>query len=350
MMRQWRLALVLLCSCEKLFNLDVVGAPPPGDAADARSADAAEPTLAKWTAATSLPVGRDYNHAHAAFIGDTLYVIGGYDVAQSRETEVVFRATSNGGVLGAWMTTTPLPVPRALGDVVTIDTRIYVVGGANGAGAQTTVYSGEPDATGNIPSWSSTTPLPEPRKAHAAASANGYLYTVGGAELTNARQTSVFYAPVRGDGTLGSWQVTTPLPSPRANLSAVATSGFLYAIGGDEDDATTRSTVYVAALDPSNGAVAAWTATTALPIARKGLVAVTDGSYIYVIGGAGTSATGEIRYSRIGADGTLGPWESSEPLLMPRFRHTGVLANGHLFVAGGALAATSVEHSSQGVP
>lgn len=344
-----RLALIVLCSCEKLFSLDVVAPPPPSDAADARSADAAEPALAKWSAATSLPTARDYNHAHAAFVGDTLYVIGGYDVAKSIETDVVYRATSNAGELGAWTTTTSLPAPRALGDVVTIGSRIYVVGGANFSGAQMTVYTGEPDTTGNIPSWSATTALPVPRKAHAAAAANSYLYSVGGADASNARQVSVFYAPVQGDGSLGSWQVTTALPSPRANLGAVAAGGFLYAIGGDEDDSTIHATVYVAALDPINGAVGAWTTTTALPSERRAFVAVTDGSYIYVIGGAGSFATGEVRYSRIGDDGTLGTWEGSEPLLMPRYRHSGVLANGHLFVAGGALAATSVEHSSQGV-
>jgi hypothetical protein len=247
------------------------------------------------------------------------------------------------------MTTTPLPAPRALGDVVTLGNRIYVVGGANGGGAQTTVYLGEANATGDIPMWAATTDLPDARKANSAVTANNYLYTVGGADAAGVRQPSVFYAPVRGDGSLGSWQVTTPLPAPRANLGCVAARGFLYAIGGDDLTPAAVATAFFAPLDPSTGVVGAWTATTPLPIARWALAAVTDGSYIYVIGGLGTSATTEVRYSRIEADGALGPWESSEPLLMARFRHSAALANGHLFVLGGALTPTRVEHSSQGV-
>lgn len=347
-MRWSRLALVVLCSCEKLFSLDVVEPPPPSDATDAQPADAAEPALAKWTVSRSLASGRDYNHPHAAFVGDTLYLIGGYDVGLLAESDVVYRATSNDGELGEWTTTTALPAPRALGDIVTIDARIYVVGGANGGGAQPSVYVGEPDAAGAIPSWAALPDLPEARKAHAAVASSGYLYAVGGADGANARQATVFYAPIRTDGTLGSWQVTMPLPGPRANHGSVAARGFMYAIGGDESDTTTLSTVFVAEVDPNTGQLGSWATTTPLPVARKALVALTDGTYIYVIGGLGASATTEVRYSRIGDDGTLGTWETSEPLLMPRYRHAGALANGHLFVLGGALAATSVEHSSQG--
>jgi hypothetical protein len=55
-----------------------------------------------------------------------------------------------------------------------------------------------------------------------------------------------------------------------------------------------------------------------------------------------------VLYSKILDDGTLGPWEVTASLLVPRYRHAGVLANGKLFVLGGAEAATSVEQSTQG--
>lgn len=348
-MRLYGLALVLLSGCDKLFSLEAVDDPlRDADAIDAVSPDAAEPQLGKWTMTTSLPADRDYNHPHSAAIGDTVYLIGGFDVATGTETAVVYRATATGPSLGPWTTTAPLPAPRALGDVVTVGSRIYVVGGANLSGAQSTVYVAEPDGTGSIPSWSAATPLPEPRKAHAIASVANHIYVVGGADTANVRQTTVFHALVQQTGGLGAWQETAPLPAIRANLGVVAVGNSLYAIGGDDDAGTPYDTVYVAAIDPATGELAPWTATTSLPAPRKAYVALSDGSHIYVIGGAGQSATSEVSYSEVAADGALGPWAPTEPLLFPRYRHSGVIANGNLFVLGGALAASSVEVATQG--
>ncbi len=342
----WRLVLALgvLGACHKLFGLDQVGDPVPPDV----RADAAPALLDKWASTTPLPVGRDYNHTHAAFIGDTLYMIGGYDVTGPGESAVVYRATSTDGELGPWTTTVPLPAARALGDVVTIGNRIYVVGGANFSVAQTSVYVNDA-STGDLTSWTATTPLLVATKAHAATAANGYLYIVGGADALNVRQPAIYRAAIMTDGDLGPWQMeTNPLPTPRANLAGLTANGYLYAIGGDADDSLFHATVSYAPLDPDSGAVGAWAMTTSLPSARRGIVAVTDSNYIYVIGGETSStALSDVLHSRIGEDGTLGPWEANEPLLLPRMRHAGVLANGRLFVLGGATAPTSVERSSQ---
>jgi len=296
-------------------------------------------------------VGRDYNHTHAAFVGNTLYVIGGFDVMVGLETSIVYRASFEDGRLGAWSTTTALPAERALGDVVVLDDRVYVVGGANFGAAQSSVYYADDAATGDITRWSAASSLPVAIKAHAAAAANGYLYAFGGGDLTNVRQAAVYVAAVQANGGLGTWQASTPLPAVRANFSGVAARGFLYAIGGDDAQEQATDTVFVAALDPTTGAVGTWSETTRLPAARKGLVAVTDGNHVYVIGGQGSGApSSEVLHSRIGDDGALGPWEPNEPLLMPRMRHAAVLANGNAFVLGGATSATSVEQSTQLVP
>lgn len=227
-MRRWFGALVVLCGCSELFGLDEVRIPPP-DAAPDSAPDAAPPMLTNWAAATDLPAERDYNHRHAALVHDTLFMIGGYD---GGEIATVLRAPLVDGTLGAWTTTASLPAPRALGDVVTIASRIYVVGGANFSGAQTSVYFSEPDSGGSIASWAATTELPVPRKAHGSAHANGFLYLVGGADENNMRMATVYFAAVDPSGTLGPWQTSAALPAPRANHGTVAARGFLYAIGG----------------------------------------------------------------------------------------------------------------------
>jgi N-acetylneuraminic acid mutarotase len=350
-MGRWLSLIALLGGCDKLFSLTtvpdvVIDASLP----DATVPDASGPTLAPWTATTSLPSGRDYNHPHAAFVSDTLFMVGGFDVTDNLETAIVYRATFASGELGAWTETTPLPAARALGDVVTIDQRLYVVGGANFGGAQISVYVGDVTTAGEIPSWSATTQLPKAIKAHSAVAANGYVYSVGGGDANNVRLADVYVAPVEPNGNLGAWLATTSLPSPRANLCAVAARGYLYAIGGDDDQMLPTATVYVAALDPMTGTVGPWSTATPLPAPLRGSSVVTDSNHIYVIGGEGGAASAEVLHSQIADDGTLGPWESAEPLLLPRYRHAAVLSNGLLFVLGGASTPTSVERSSQLAP
>lgn len=342
-MARWLFACALLGGCDTVFSVDKVDEIP----IDAAPPDASGPLLDNWRATTPLPAGRDYNHAHASVVDDTLFMIGGFD-ASLGETAIVYRATITDGELGAWTETTPLPLARALGDVVSIQQRVYVVGGANFGGAQSSVYFADVTA-GAIGSWAATTPLPLAIKAHAAVTANGYLYAIGGGDTTNARHAEVQVAPIQTNG-LGAWQPTTSLPGPRAGLGAVTARGYIYAIGGDDALVQTTSTVFVAALDPATGAVGAWSTTTSLPVPRKSLVAVTDGIHIYVIGGEGGPANAEVLHSRIGDDGALGPWETNAPLLQPRYRHSAVLANGLLFVLGGATTPKSVERSSQLVP
>jgi N-acetylneuraminic acid mutarotase len=344
-MRRWFVCLVVLCGCHELFSLDEVGPPPLVDGPPDAVPDAPPPVLGKWEQATGLPAGRDYNYRHAAFVNDTLFIIGGFDAG---ETTSVLRAPVVNGTLGTWTATASLPAPRAVGDVVTIGSRIYAIGGANGGAAQISVYVGESDAGGSIASWSAAPELPAPRKAHGSAVANGHIYVVGGGDDLNKRVATVYFAAVDATGKVAPWQTTVPLPAPRANHATVAARGFLYAIGGDDADPTNFTNVYYTALDPVTGQATQWNETTPLPIARKDAVAVTDGLHIYIIGGVGTAMTSEVRYTTVAEDGTLSPWDITEPILMPRFRHAAVLGNGQLFVLGGAGAETSVEHAWQG--
>jgi N-acetylneuraminic acid mutarotase len=347
-MWRWFGMLALLGGCDKLFSLDQLDEIEV--VVDAYQPDASGPTLDRWRAATPLPVGRDYNHSHAAFVGDTLFMIGGFDVSVGLETAKVYRATVTGGDLGAWTETMPLPAARALSDIVTIDQRMYVVGGANFGGAQPSVYIADATLAGDITSWSATTELPVALKAHGVVTANGYLYAIGGGDMNNIRRAEVYVAPVQANGSLGTWQATTSLPSPRANLCAITAGGYLYAIGGDDVTIQSTATVYVASLDPDTGSVGPWSVTTAMPAPRQGFSALTDGNHIYVIGGDTPAVGSQVLHSRIGTDGTLGPWETNEPLLVPHFRHSAAMANGLLFVLGGATSPTNVERSSQLVP
>jgi hypothetical protein len=318
----------------------------PDDLIDAAPTD---PALMSWATTSSLPGVRDYNFTHMPFVRDTLYFIGGYGTAEV--ASVFYARPDASGQLSAWATTSPLPAPRALGDIVTFEDRIYAVGGADASVARTQVYIGTPNATGDVLGWATTASLPVPIKAHAAATANRFVYALGGGDATNTRQNAVYVAPILGDGTLGAWQPTTPLPAPRANLSAVTANGYLYALGGDDNASAPYNDVWFAPLDPDKGSVGPWTATTMLPAPLRSLVAVADNEYVYVLGGSmATTETGQVLHSRFNADGTLGPWEFNLALPGPRARHAGALVGNRIYIAAGSASPRSVVFGTRVAP
>jgi hypothetical protein len=100
--------------------------------------------------------------------------------------------------------------------------------------------------------------LPASLRSAASASYNGYVYVSGGF----SGLTSVYYARVQSDGTLGAWITTTPLPGGRSVHNMVTYNGYIYVLGGNSG-AAGQSTVYYAKLN-SDGSVGAWNLTSSL--------------------------------------------------------------------------------------
>jgi hypothetical protein len=323
------------------------GVPDAGDATG--DAAAFDPFLTPWQATSTLPQVRDYNHQHAVHLGDSIYLIGGY---QDGEVDTVFHAQAGHmGVVGGWAVTTALPAPRALSDVVTSDGFLIVVGGAQGGVAQSTVYIGTPEQNGAVPSWTPTTSLPTPLKAHASVAADGYVYAIGGGDEANARVSTVYLAEVE-EGAVGAWQETTALPEPRANAAGVMVEGFIYLIGGDDETETLRSTVYYAPVDPVSGEVGTWSTSPELPQARMAATAAANNGHVYLIGGQSGGATSQVLHARIQEDGSLGEWELNTGLPGPRTRHaTAVVSNEAMqlttfYVIGGTGGGIDVHYSA----
>jgi N-acetylneuraminic acid mutarotase len=168
---------------------------------------------------------------------------------------------------GGWKTTTPLPVRMYDMTACVANKRIYVFGGrdsgmVSGAtiGGGVNVYY--PTGTPPIPS---TPPL-----------------------------SSVYYAAINTDGTLGTWTATTPMLLNLAEHAAVFTSGRVYIIGGSSDatGGTLRNRVFYCMPNASTGQIpnagfyGTWEfTTTSLEHPVAGHTAVTSNGYIYVLGG-----------------------------------------------------------------
>jgi N-acetylneuraminic acid mutarotase len=200
---------------------------------------------------------------------------------------------------------------------------------------------------GTIGSWNRATSLPSSRALHTSVVYNGYLYVIGGYTSSTTYSTEVYYAPLNPNGTLGSWSSTTSLPSGRYSHTSVVYNGYLYVIGGRTSSTYYSTEVYYAPLNP-NGTLGSWSSTTSLPSGRYSHTSVVYNGYLYVIGGRTSSTTysTEVYYAPLNPNGTLGSWSSTTSLPSGRYSHTSVVYNGYLYVIGGDTSSTTVPKST----
>jgi len=150
------------------------------------------------------------------------------------------------------------------------------MGGYNNSngGAQSTVYYAPLNANGSVGTWTSTTALPQSLYDATSVVYNGYIYEMGG-----AYQSTVYYAPLNSNGSVGTWTSTTALPQTLAQATSVVYNGYVYELGG-YNGTIAQSTVYYAPLN-ANGSVGTWTSTTALPQYLNSATSVVYNGYVY---------------------------------------------------------------------
>jgi N-acetylneuraminic acid mutarotase len=197
---------------------------------------------------------------------------------------------------------------------------------------------------GEIDPWkTNANALPNQRYQPGSATYNGYVYVVGG-----WGSTTTDYAKLNADGSIGTWQTSaSALPAARHNLGVFVANGYIYAIGGNDTSAT-QSTVYYAKL-AADGSIGTWrTNANALPLVREAAGVVTSGGYAYVIGGYnGSASQSTVYYAKLNADGTIGAWQTNAnalPLILDSF--STVVANGYIHLIGGYSSSTGLLQST----
>lgn len=202
-----------------------------------------------------------------------------------------------------------------------------------------------PPSGGTLGEGSYASSLVEARKSHGSAIYNNHIYVLGGIDDTNFwRLSSVEYAAINSDGTLGSWQLTESLPIDTRSLAAVAYNGYLYALGG-ETSGGDASEVYYAPINP-NGSIGDWVATSSMQHVKRQHTAVAYNGYIYAIGGVnGSGFISHVEYAVINADGSLGSWQSVQSIPVARAAHSSVAYNGKLYVLGGYIAGNNATNN-----
>jgi hypothetical protein len=198
--------------------------------------------------------------AHGGFV----YAVGGvhqhYD-DQMENTVVAYsavieRAPFDGATLGPWAQVDPLPHAIGRHAAIDADDAVYLLGGFAGpdpggpfsAGADVLrLPFGDGGALGP-PTWAGA--FVTPRADLAAFAYSGAQFALG--STTGAEAEDVLRAPLREDGTLGSFDAITPLPEPVYVRQTPVYGSFVYVAGGSSgNDQVPQSTVLVGKLVPA---------------------------------------------------------------------------------------------------
>lgn len=275
-------------------------------------------------------------HASVVYNGK-IYVLGGSTLTVNWRDTVYFADILPDGTIGGWMSTTPLPEVRADFEAVSWNGFVYVLGGSTTGGAYlNTVSYAQIQPDGTLGGWMTTTSLPTTVAGFASAVWNGRIYVIIGG--WPGGKGEVYYAEINPNGPIGDWNPTSSLPALRRAPATIVRDSVIYVIGGQYPSGEYHSTVYFATINP-DGSVGAWSSTDPLPDSRENAEPVLYNDDIYVIGGNQRSWEGLIYDTVFSAsvdpDGTIASWTVENSLPEPRTGHACVVSESIIYVLGG---------------
>jgi predicted lipoprotein with Yx(FWY)xxD motif len=266
---------------------------------------------------------------------DYVYVVGGTD-GTSYTSTVLYAKINGDGSFSSWVSGTPYPSLVGATPGFVYNNRAYVVGGYDGVNYTSTVRYANINGDGSLGAWATTTPYPNKNAYMPTLVFGNYAYVVGGYDGVNYTST-VRYAPIYSSGTIGTWATTTPLPSSAAFTSGFIQDGNAYVFGGYNGSAYTSTISYVS-INSSTGLLGSWVMAPAYPHPLSLATVFNFNDRAYVLGGfMGTSGTSTIRYAQIGADGSLDAWVSAGNYPLGDTFNTppALVYNGRAYVIGG---------------
>lgn len=284
------------------------------------SASNAEAQTCGWEARAPMPTAR---FAHSSVtVNGKIYAIGGASNLEDprAEVEVYDPATDT------WEARAAMPAAAAYFGLDAIDRRIYRVGGVEVGGLtdRLTAYDIDTDT------WTDLEPLPVTAAYVTATALDGKLYAVGGA--TEDGDDIVLLSSVhRYDPVADEWTAVAPLPRPRSAHRAAAASGKLYIVGGQEDVSalTNKVSVYDPATDTWSDVASAFTERAYPGVASHGGMLFIVGGFVADDGGAALLAD----LHRF--DPATSTWTRLHDVRKPMALATATFVNDLLYVMGG---------------
>lgn len=299
-----------------------------------------------WQTASNTFATTRSEHGTFAYNG-YLYTIGGISGAVQALSDVQYAKINANGALGTWQATTSLPDTRMSFGLAEYNGYVYVLGGINDSSIdqQTTLYA-KINTDGTIGTWQTGASFSGARSSLGAAAYAGYLYILGGDGLSDVQ-----YAKINSDGSVGAWQATSSFANLLGNFGTSAYNGYLYTVGGSQyvNDPrggyrqTSLSTVQYAKIN-SDGTIGSWQTTTSLGTARDSLNTVVYDGYMYALGGEDPSTLTEynlVQYAAINANGIVGAWQTTNSFTTARHNASAAVYGGYVYLQGGINGSTT---------
>ena len=194
-------------------------------------------TLAAWKPAGSVLQNR--MHPGAFVVGDTIYVLGGFN-DPSVWDDLVRAKVSADGTVSAWTAAGKLPGPRSHMSVSFADGYVYLTGGLAKSAfgnppVQRDVSRGRLLEDGTVGEWTPMPEFPTAIATHSSFVYGGYLYAGGGIDDTMQLKT-MWRAPIGADHALGAWKAVADLPIARGHVHQLPVLGnHVYSVAGAVD-------------------------------------------------------------------------------------------------------------------
>lgn len=315
-------------------------------------------TLANWDTTTAMPTA--VRNANIAAVGGYLYVVGGEATGSTNVSGVAYTKFNSDGTLGTWQNGTDVAATVAFNGTAVWNDKLYIVSGRqNNSRVKTVRYITLQNGGGGASSVGATTNGTSLSGAHAngwasgrSFVADGRIYMVGGYTGTGSTtHSSVWYAPINSNGSVGSWTQSTSMNTARQKFGLSVWNGRVYVVGGLSSGGSELASVEYATLSPSGG-VGAWTTSgNTLSNGRQdNSVAVWDG-YLYSTGGSNSGAYySDVQYAAVAGNGSVGAWNTTSSFSGNRGGHGTVAYGGKLYVLGGRGAAFNFLQSSYVAP
>src|SRR5262249_2374043 len=154
----------------------------------------------------------------------------------------------------------------------------------------------------------------------------GHLYTVtsAGGEV----------AAIQPDGSVGAWSDTASPELARALATTLAAGCAVYVAGGHtgSDPAAATATVEVALIQ-ADGSLGPWQCTSSMTVPRTNHAGAVAARRLYMLANYGGSNS--VESAPILPDGTLGQWRSEASMNQPRERPGAAVIHNFLYALGG---------------
>jgi N-acetylneuraminic acid mutarotase len=238
----------------------------PGDTAGAKAASTAggTPAALPWTAVADYPSPIMDNGA--VTINGKVYSVGGVDGYTVLNKGYVYDPVTQ-----AWTPIANMGMARENPQVATVGGKMYVTGGWDPNGGPITRTEIYDPASG---AWALGADNPQPHAAAGVAVLSGKIYVVGGCDLACGITDVQVYDPAAN-----SWSSAKAYPEPTSWIACGGIGGRLYCAGGSPGSIGTK---HGYSYDPSSNA---WTAIADLPIDLWGMASSIGSGQLLLSGG-----------------------------------------------------------------